>query len=190
MRRPGFSILELALVMAVITVIAAFSIPMYREFQIRSDLDTTAMQVSEAIGRAKQLSLSGQGDSGWGFYVPAGVLYKGKSYAARDPSRDETYPFPKTIAPSGLLEVAFSKLEGRPTATGTVLLTAINGDQRSISIAILERSLPTTQDDHLTICHCNAHSGSTKKIPDSAWPGHLKHGDHLGACTGKVNECK
>ncbi len=134
--RSAFTLLELLLVIGILSVIAALNLPLYYRFQIRSDLDLVNSQAVQGLARARLLSQTGQRDSAWGFYVPNGTLYKGQSYATRDANFDERYPMPSTISVSGLLDVAYTKITGIPTKTGSIVLTALTNDQRIIPITI------------------------------------------------------
>ncbi len=185
--RSGFALLELLIVIGVLSAITGLSIPAYREYQIRSDLDKTAQQVTQGLGRAKLLSTAGERDAGWGFYVPSGTLYKGESYADRDAAFDEVYPMPSTIAVTGLLDVAFSRVAGDPSDVGDIVLRALNNDSRiiQVTIAVDRQSLAANQSDLLTICHHVTGGGTqTITIPDATWPYHQSHGDTNGACAG------
>ena len=182
MYRPAFSLIEILLVIGVIGIVTALTIPAFRRYQVRSDLDNATQQITQSLGRARILSVSGERDATWGVYVPGAVLFKGKSYALRDPSFDEMYPVSPAIALSGLQEVVFSRLEGSPSATGSIILTALSGDMRQINIIIDKEGIPTTSEDKITICHKPKSICQTMKIPDNAWPGHQGHGDHMGVC--------
>jgi hypothetical protein len=159
------------------------SVPLYRSYQIRADLNVAAEQISQALGRARLLAQSGKEGARWGFHVPSNTLFRGNSYATRTTTSDELYPIATTITSAGLLEVTFSPVEGRPSATGTIVLTTISGEQRQVNIVINGWGIATTADDKLTICHKPVGHCSTLTIPDNAWPGHKGHGDTLGPCT-------
>jgi type II secretory pathway pseudopilin PulG len=189
MQRRAFALLETLVVIGVIGALTTLSIPMYREYQIRGDLDNATQQATQGLARAKLLSQLGQQDSQWGFYVPSGTLYKGTSYASRISQYDEVYPMPSTIAVSGLLDVSYTKVRGAPSATGSILLRALNNDQRviQVTIAVDTEHLAATEGDNLTICHYpsgNPAGKTTITIPDSTWPSHQAHGDTMGACSG------
>ncbi len=188
--RPAFAVLELIIVIGILTTMTSLSIPAYREYQIRSDLDRTTQQVTQSLARAKLLSTSGERDSAWGFYVPSGTLYKGTNYAGRDASFDEVYPMPSTIAVTGLLDIAYSRVSGLPADTGNIVLRALNNDERiiQVTIAVDQQSLATNQTDLLTICHRNTDgSTQTMTIPDATWPYHQGHGDTNGACVASAS---
>ncbi len=184
MKRTGFTIIEMMMVLGIIGVISGVTVPLYREYQVRNDLNLATEQATQGLARARLLSQSAQNDAGWGFYVPAGVLYKGASYATRDASFDERYPMPSTITITGLFDVAYTKVKGQPSSTGSITLTAIDSEQRTILIDVQAQNVAVVQGDNLTICHKPAGSAQqTMIIPDNAWPGHQGHGDTLGACS-------
>jgi len=184
----GFALLEVILVVGIIGAVTGMAVPLYRDYQIRNDLNVATEQVTQGLARARLLAQSGQDDDGWGFYVPAGVLYKGGSYETRDTNFDETYPMPSTITFTGLYEVAYSKLRGQPSATGGITLTALNREQRTVEIRVEKEAVAVVESDSLTICHLppgNPENRHSIVISESAWPEHRdNHGDTLGACPG------
>ncbi len=184
MQRRAFSLLEVVIVIGIIGVMAALSIPQYRDYQIRSDLDTVAQQVSQGLARAQLLAKSGERDSAWGFYVPAGILYKGASYATRDSNYDQTFPMPSTIAVNGLLDISYAKNTGTPSEVGNITLRALNDDQRQIqvTIAINRQTIATNTSDVRVICHHPLTDRQTLTIPESTLQTYLNQGDTLGAC--------
>ncbi len=184
MLRPGFTFLEVLLVISILGIMTMGAVPTYRDFLIRSDLDNSTAQVTQGLGRARLLAQSNKEDSAWGFYVPAGILFKGENYGTRDTIFDEVYPMPSTITAEGPTEIVYSRLVGVPSATGTIILTTISAEQRSIVIEVKQESLAVIQNDTITVCHATGGGEHTLTIPDSAWPAHQTHGDHYGACAG------
>lgn len=182
MRRAGFALIEMLLVIGIVGTMTGLAVPLYRDYQIRNDLNLATEQATQGLARARLLAESGQNDDAWGFYVPAGVLYKGSSYITRDTSFDEMYPMPSTIMTTGLSEVSYSKLKGQPSATGAITLVALNQDSRTILIVVESESIAVVQNDRISICHRSGNSTRTLTINDNAWPAHQAHGDTLGAC--------
>lgn len=186
MLRRGFSLIEVMLVVGLVGAVAGVGIPLYRDYQIRNDLSLATEQVTQGLARARLMAQAGQEDNAWGFFVPAGVLYKGESYETRDPLFDEYYPMPSTITIQGLLEVNYGKVSGSPDATGEITLTTINDDTRNILIEVKTESVAVVAADYFTVCHNPESSNpNTLRIPDNAWPGHQSHGDTFGACPGE-----
>lgn len=185
MRRTGFTLVEGLLTIAIMGVITGVSVPMYRKYEERSCVQLAAENVAQAVGRARLLSQSVEGDSGWGYSVEHGVLFKGSSYANRDPTFDETYSIGDCAKLSGLSEVAFRKLTGEPVVAGTI--TVADGDASANIDVDDDSGSVSTDDDDLVICHYppgNPTNKHTISVSDNAWPAHQKHGDTIGACPG------
>lgn len=131
----GFTLLEVVLSITIVFMIFSVAAPIYQDYQIRNNIDTSVSTIIENLRRAQTMSLASDGDSTWGVNVANGVvtLFKGINFAARDVSFDEIYDMPNIITPAGLTEIVFSKLNGEPNSTGILTLTT-NGNVRSISI--------------------------------------------------------
>ncbi len=180
--RSAFTLIELVLVIGIISGALAFVVPAYRDYQIRNDLNIAAEHVSQALGRARILAQGGARSSAWGFSVSHRTLFAGGQYDGRDITGDELYYFPDTIETSGLDEVSFAASTGIPSATGTIILTSLRGERRTVNITIDRQGIAIDFSDRLTICHCSANPPHTLHLPESAWPAHRRHGDHLGPC--------
>lgn len=187
MKRGGFTIIEILLAFGIIAVVGALSVPSYRYYSVVNDLERSVDQVKHTLRRAKLLSELNENDSGWGYHVSSGSLYKGTTYAGRDTDFDELQPLPASVTPSGLSEVSFAALTGEPSATGAIILTAVNGAQRIITIdGSAGHTIGEEEDnrDRLTICHRSGGGWHTIQIPEAAWPSHRSnHGDTLGPCS-------
>ncbi len=132
----GFTLLEVLLSVAIITLIAGLGTPIYQAFQVRNDLDVATNTISQSLRRAQVLSQSVDGDSSWGLYVQNGevALFQGVSYASRNTSFDEVFDLPGSITPSGISEIVYSKFTGEPQVTGTITLTSSTNETRNITI--------------------------------------------------------
>lgn len=128
--------IEVALSVAMMSIIFGMSIPMYRTFAIRNNLDITVNQIVQSLRRAQTLAQVGDGDTSWGVHVGVGsiLIYKGASYATRDVTFDEDTSIPTNIVHSGLQDVLFSKVTGMPQSTGTFILTSVSSEIRNVTI--------------------------------------------------------
>ncbi|TSC59106.1 MAG: Uncharacterized protein Greene041619_128 [Candidatus Peregrinibacteria bacterium Greene0416_19] len=184
MRRFGFSLIEMLLIISILGITSTLSIPLYRSYQLRTDLALAKDQIIQGLERAKLNARSGKEDTVWGFYIPEGILYAGASFAGRDAAKDEIYPMPSTVAVTGLLNVIYDK-RGLPDVTGEVRLHSISGEDEDITVTIYISYLAVTasRGDQPTICHRNTDGTSqTMIIPDAEWPAHQAHGDTQGPC--------
>lgn len=132
----GFTLLEVLLVIATITVLAGIGIPVYTSLQIKNDLDVATSTSLQSIRRAQMLSQSVDGDTTWGVKIQSAsiTLFKGSSYGGRDTNYDEVYSLSGSVTPTGITELVFSKLLGTPNTTGTLTLTNTNNEVQSITI--------------------------------------------------------
>jgi len=132
----GFTLLEVLLSTGIITVLVGLSLPVYQSFQNRNDLDIAADSITLLLRRAQVYAEGMNQDSAWGVEIQSGVatLFKGTSFAARNTAYDEPVDISEAIAVSGLGEVLFSKFSATPNTTGSVTLTSINNDIRTIAI--------------------------------------------------------
>lgn len=179
--RQGFTLIEGILVIAIFGVVSGVSVPMYMRYQQRNNVSLTAENATEGINRACILSQLGEGDSGWGYSVTNGILFKGNSYAVRDTSFDETYPVFSGVAASGPGEIAFHKMTCDPVGAGSITFEA---GGMTTTIVVQSGGTVVRSNDKLTICHKPlVHGGNTLSISDNAWPAHHNHGDTLGPCS-------
>lgn len=136
-REAGFTLLEVLLSVAIMSIIAAMSLPVLAAFNDRNNLDLAAQGIASQLRRAGTYSRGVSGDSQWGVHMQSGAvtLYKGASFASRDTAYDEPTVISGPVAVTGLSDVVFSKLSGLPSQSGSVTLTNTNtNDVRTITI--------------------------------------------------------
>lgn len=129
MKRPAFTLIELLLVITMISILAAISVPVFQSFQNKNDLIVAHQILADALRRAKILSEAGLYDSEWGVYIGFSeiVIFQGSNYSTRDTSYDEIYEISSGIEVSGLTEVVFSKGTGESSEIGSMVLTNPSG---------------------------------------------------------------
>lgn len=132
----GFTLIEVLLVIATITVLAGIGIPVYTNLQIKNDLEIATNTVLQTFRRAQLLSQSVDGDTTWGVKVQSSsiTLFKGSTFVGRDTNYDEVYSLSGSVTPTNTTELVFSKLSGVPSTTGTLTLTNTNNEVQSITI--------------------------------------------------------
>jgi prepilin-type N-terminal cleavage/methylation domain-containing protein len=134
--KKGFTLIELSLVVAIMSVVAGLSVPIYQSFQVKNSLDVTTNIIVQELRRAQTLAQSASEDSNWGVNASSGniILFKGGDFSSRDTSFDETFDVSTAVSFSGVTEIIFSKIYGEPQPNGTITLTAANNDSKSIVI--------------------------------------------------------
>lgn len=181
---PGFSLVEIVLVVGMLSAMLSVSMPMLRKYQIRADLLNASETITQGMARARLLAQSGSEGSSWGFSVEHGVLFKGDSYDARDPVADESYPLPSTIAVSGTTEVYFDALTGKPNAPGSIVtLVGNDGIERIVDLELTVGGFIVNQNDLITVCSQPGTSGQKLRlIQDSELQYYLSQGAIQGSC--------
>ena len=132
----GFTLIEVLLSVVLIAFITGVSVPIYRSYLVKNNLDTATMIFVQSLRRAQGLSQAGEGDTTWGVNIETGLItvFKGASYAARDTTYDETFTIADSIGISGVQEIVFSKMYGEPQTTGSVTLSSDMGHSKTITI--------------------------------------------------------
>jgi type II secretory pathway pseudopilin PulG len=134
--------LEIMLVMAIISILGAFSVPIYFSFQAKNDLDLATDVVVQVVRRAETLSRTMSYDDGWGVYITQDgiTLFKGDDFTGRDGAYDEVSVLAgSVVVENDPVEITFEKLTGYPVdAPITVQLGSTSLEDTSI-ITINER---------------------------------------------------
>lgn len=131
----GFSLVEIAVVIGIIGLLATISASVYSNFKAHENLEIATTGAVEAVRYAQANSQAGKGDSSWGVKIlPSSIIiFKGASYAGRDAAADQSLDFSGGIAPGGLSEIVFAKMMGSTANIGTITLTNSYG-VKNISI--------------------------------------------------------
>lgn len=143
----GFTLVEVVVVVALITLMAAFVYPISATVQAEHELETVASAIVQTLREAQAKAMTGDRSSRWGVYFdddPAGnndrfVLFLGTTYAARDANFDQVTDLSdelsfRSITLSGGSSVVFSQLRGTTANAGSVQLSAVNGGSRTIRV--------------------------------------------------------
>ena len=136
----GFTLIELIIVLAILSIVGALSVPFLQTFQVSQDAITYSNTVIQTLRRAQQQAIAGQTGTGWGVYFDNTnkqfILFRGDSFTTRDPEYDlvTSYPAGFTVATDFSDEVYFSLYSGLPSATGAVVVTSQNNQVKTVSI--------------------------------------------------------
>lgn len=125
-KQKAFTLLEILLTMALISVLFALSMPIMQTFQFRNEVQTATSIVAQSLRSAQLLARAGKNDSAWGVRLGSGLVtvFRGTSYASRDNSFDLKYQVSNKIAFSGITETYFNKLTGTPNTSGSITIAS------------------------------------------------------------------
>lgn len=140
--QAGFTLIEMLVVIAVVSVIAFISVGVAGLSFNKSQTSIEAERLASTIRLAQTRSISGFQDAVWGVHIESDryVLFRGDDYATRDSSYDEPHTFPEAVIASGLTDIVFQIRTGETDGVGTVTLSHdATGDTRAISISSLGR---------------------------------------------------
>lgn len=132
----GFTLIEILLSVAIITLLVGLSLPVYESFVRRNDLDLTTQNIVSALRRAQLYARSADEDSEWGVRVTTSSLtvFKGSTFGTRNTALDEVIPIPASLSASGTTDVVFTELTGLPSTTGSYTLTSTTNDIRTVTL--------------------------------------------------------
>lgn len=134
-RRAGFTLVEMLLVISLIAVIGVFSAPVYQNFQNRTDVDIASATLTNSFRLAQAQAMDMVGDESWGVHIGTGsiVIFRGATYATRNTAFDDVYKISSGVQLTGLSEVIFGKMTGMPSATGSVTMQDAG---RSVTVSL------------------------------------------------------
>lgn len=130
----GFTILEILLSVAMISILVGASVPLYSIYSSRDVVTQGSYLVVNSLHAAKIHSMSGKDDDIWGIYLQSSgvTFYKGESFNLRDTSYDYFIDFQEEISISGINDISFDK-KGASSHSGTITISNY-GQEKSITI--------------------------------------------------------
>ena len=131
----GFSIFEIILVISLLALLAALTVPVgvrFYQFSILDDATETALTL---LRRAQKQAIAEKNNSAFGVrFLPVSMdLFEGATYATRIVSQDEVFNLPGGVTVSGLPEVDFAVITGITTNVGSVVFSS-GGRSKTITI--------------------------------------------------------
>jgi prepilin-type N-terminal cleavage/methylation domain-containing protein len=143
----AFTLTEVLVVMGILVLFLALSIPTLRVFQRSSHLESIADEVISTLRVAQSNTLASEGGFQYGVYFDVTIphqyiLFQGQSYATRDVGEDKVTTLQKTVEISLLLlgggnEVVFERITGKTSNQGTVTFRQIADPANTKTVSIL-----------------------------------------------------
>lgn len=140
-KNQGFSLIEIAVAIAVLLIIAGLVIPGFNFFQKQSALETAAQEIIQTARLAQSKTLASENDSNFGVFFENNrfILFKGVAYPA-NPVDDEIHQLDSSLIISainfnGAVQYAvFERLTGATTNYGSLVINQINNPTQSKTI--------------------------------------------------------
>jgi len=131
----AFTLIELLLVIAIITIITGYSAPFLSTFLRRNSWHTTVDRVASEINKAQSYAMDGKSVSGntiWGVCV-TGNVFRMFNGSCETPNLKEDFDIAYGVNISGLTSITFSNSRGEPSSPTTILVSTTLGSN-TISI--------------------------------------------------------
>ena len=139
--KNSFTLIEVLIVLAIIALVAVLSVPFYQSFQVRTQLDDQATEIAETLRKAQSKAMASEDNQSFGVHFESDkfVLFEGTSYDSND-SNNEVFDLPNTLSLSinlngGGSDVVFDKVKGTTSDNGTLSLSSVNNETRTIEIS-------------------------------------------------------
>ena len=131
----GFTLLEVVLVVAILTILFVLVTPITLHFYQQNQLDSEFNLLQSTLRQARNFSMVNRNESAFGLYIDASnfTVFQGATYASRTASEDLIYPRSQSITIVGPSELNFESLSGR-VASSTFTLTNTDSRVRTLFI--------------------------------------------------------
>lgn len=149
MKRRGFTLVEILVIIAITVILIGLAIPSYRFFQKESDLTNNTEEIINTLRLAQNKTLASEGASQYGVYFDQTTspnqytLFKGADYALRDSSFDEIHNLPKSVEISevnlngGGSEIIFDRISGTTSQFGYLSIRLVDDPTKIRTIYVV-----------------------------------------------------
>jgi len=136
--KKGFTLIEMVLVIAIIGLLGALTVPLYQSFQVVTNRQSITSELVASLRRAKLKAIAADSDSSWGVAIGANqkiTIFKGADFQNRDQNFDEVADIPANVSiESTISQIIFSKESGIPDTSGPVTLRDATGQSQDLTI--------------------------------------------------------
>jgi len=113
----GFTLMELMIVVALIIMFSALTLPIGFSFFQETALKDQVRNIENSLRKAQAMAITSREDSSAGVKITQSecIIFEGESYYNRREKADIIIPFPVSLSISGADEIVFQKSTGLPT---------------------------------------------------------------------------
>lgn len=121
----GFTLIEVMLTMALFSVVALFASPFYGNFIFSEEVPVVSDELRGSLVKAQLSSMTGKNGAPFGVAVHDGsiILFQGGSFLSREQDQDEAFVIHPRVSVSGISEVVFAPITGRPDSQPTITVS-------------------------------------------------------------------
>ncbi|MDO8436165.1 MAG: hypothetical protein Q7S82_02140 [bacterium] len=142
--KNSFTLIEVLVVVGVLVILLAISVPAFKVFYKESDLNNSVEEIINALRLAQSNALASEGASQYGVYFSTTtlpqqyILFKGASYGTRTILADVIYSLPESVEIYQLDfdEAVFEKITGKTIQSGKVYLRLKDNLSKTKSIYV------------------------------------------------------
>lgn len=123
--KRGFTIVEVLIVVAILTIVFGFSLGVGSNFYSSQVLIGERDSVVSLLRNARTRAMNNTNQSSHGVFIDTNqyVAFDGESYAARNQAYDAVFPRSAGVTITGPLEIVFKVMEGTSNVSGTIAVT-------------------------------------------------------------------
>jgi prepilin-type N-terminal cleavage/methylation domain-containing protein len=127
---PGFSLIELLVVLTIMAIIGVFAITGFKDYARFQQYDASVATVKSTFIDARVRARSAELDQSYGVKILTSslVVFRGSTYSAGASTNETVSLTGATISRSltgGTDQIIFNKLTGLPSATGTITVVGV-----------------------------------------------------------------
>ena len=126
----GFSIIELILVIAIIALVGAATIPVASGFLVRNSFRNKTNELVSSLRTAQINSINGKEDRQWGVEISTSNI---KMYAVGVTDFDQIFSIPASISITQDT-IVFEKLIGNPDTVAAIIVSSGAGDSSTVTV--------------------------------------------------------
>lgn len=132
----GFTLIELILVIAVLSIVAMLSSPFYSRFLLQNAVGNTEDQLIGSLRKAQTYAMSGRQSDSWSVNYSSNTitLYKGTSFSGRNSAFDERFSVNPTVSVTGFSDMSFAHATGMPTPTSASVTVSSGNNIKTFTV--------------------------------------------------------